>query len=41
MAYLRNTWYVAAWDEEIKAQELFSRRLLDEPLVFSENSLAR
>jgi vanillate O-demethylase monooxygenase subunit len=33
MAYLRNTWYVAAWDEEIKAQELFSRRLLDEPLV--------
>lgn len=40
MAYLRNTWYVAAWDEEIKAQELFSRRLLDEPLVL-ENSLAR
>jgi vanillate O-demethylase monooxygenase subunit len=34
MAYLRNTWYVAAWDEEIKGQELFSRRLLDEPLVF-------
>jgi vanillate O-demethylase monooxygenase subunit len=34
MAYLRNTWYVAAWDEEIKPDVLFSRRLLDEPLVF-------
>ena len=30
MAYLRNTWYVAAWDSEVKIQSLLSRRLLDE-----------
>lgn len=34
MAYLLNAWYVAAWDEEIPADGLFSRRLLGEPLVF-------
>lgn len=34
MAYLKNAWYVAAWDEEIQPDALFSRRLLDEPLVF-------
>lgn len=34
MAYLLNAWYVAAWDEEIPADVLFSRRLLGEPLVF-------
>jgi vanillate O-demethylase monooxygenase subunit len=34
MAYLRNTWYVAAWDEEVKPNALFSRRLLGEALVF-------
>lgn len=34
MSYLRNTWYVAAWDEEIKPGELFARTLLDEKIVF-------
>jgi len=34
MAYLRNTWYVAAWDEEVKAGQLFNRQLLDEQVVF-------
>ena len=32
MKYLRNTWYVAAWDEEVKPGSLFHRRILDEPL---------
>lgn len=41
MAYLRNTWYVAAWDEEIKPNALFSRRLLDEPLVFFREQSGR
>ena len=33
MTYLRNTWYVAAWDREVIAGKLLSRRLLDEPVV--------
>ena len=33
MAYLRNAWYLAAWSSEVRAGELFQRRLLDEPLV--------
>lgn len=33
--YLRNTWYVAGFSEELSAaQPLLSRRLLDEPVVF-------
>ena len=28
MTYLRNTWYVAAWDDEVDAGTLLSRRLL-------------
>lgn len=34
MSYLRNAWYVAAWDEEVKPGALLSRRLLGEPIVF-------
>lgn len=34
MTFLRNTWYVAAWDEEVKAGELFTRTLLNEPILF-------
>lgn len=41
MAYLRNTWYVAAWDEEIKAGELFSRQLLSEQVVFYREQSGR
>ena len=34
MDFLRNTWYVAAWDSEVKPGELFARKLLNEPVVF-------
>jgi vanillate O-demethylase monooxygenase subunit len=34
MAFLRNVWYVAAWDEEILADALFQRTLLNEPILF-------
>jgi phenylpropionate dioxygenase-like ring-hydroxylating dioxygenase large terminal subunit len=32
--YLRNTWYAAAWADEVSAERPFARTLLDEPLVF-------
>ncbi len=31
--FLRNCWYVVAWDHEIPAQGLFARRVIGEPLV--------
>jgi vanillate O-demethylase monooxygenase subunit len=34
MAYLRNSWYVAAWDEEVTPGALLSRRLLGDAVVF-------
>ena len=33
MKYLRNTWYVAAWAEQVPPGELVSRRILGEPIV--------
>jgi vanillate O-demethylase monooxygenase subunit len=33
MIYLRNTWYIAAWADELRADQLLARTLLDEPLV--------
>ena len=33
MSFLRNTWYLAAWAAEVKAGELFHRRILNEPVV--------
>lgn len=33
MKYLRNTWYVAAWANELTNDRLISRRFLDEPVV--------
>ena len=33
MSYLRNTWYVAAHADEVKAGVLFQRRLLEERIV--------
>lgn len=30
MAYLRNAWYVAAWDDEVEPDTLFHRRILGE-----------
>lgn len=37
MDYLRNTWYVAAWADEV-GQNLFPRTILDEPIVFYRTS---
>ena len=37
--FIRNCWYVIAWDHEIAADALFSRRVLNEPiLVFRTSS---
>ncbi|WP_312960743.1 aromatic ring-hydroxylating dioxygenase subunit alpha [Stutzerimonas nitrititolerans] len=41
MNYLRNVWYVAAWDNEIKPGELFPRRLLDQPVLFFRDTAGR
>ena len=30
----RNFWYVAAWDWEVRRQELFARTICGEPIVF-------
>jgi phenylpropionate dioxygenase-like ring-hydroxylating dioxygenase large terminal subunit len=32
--YLRNTWYVAAWNEDVPPGKLFARVILEEPIVF-------
>lgn len=34
MNYLRNAWYMAAWDSEIQSQAIFHRTLLNEPIAF-------
>jgi phenylpropionate dioxygenase-like ring-hydroxylating dioxygenase large terminal subunit len=31
--FLRNAWYVAAWDHEVSAERPFGRTLLNEPVV--------
>lgn len=33
MTYLTNAWYVAAWSEEIEADTILARTLLDQPVV--------
>lgn len=38
MSYLRNTWYLAAWASELKAGELFHRRMLDQPVLLFRRS---
>lgn len=38
MTYLRNTWYVAAWDHEIPTDRPFARTLLGEPVVLFRNA---
>lgn len=38
MTFLRNAWYVAAWDSEVPAEGLFSRRLLNEPVLLFRNA---
>lgn len=37
MTFLRNSWYVAAWDSEIPAEGLFARTLLNEPVLLFRN----
>jgi len=32
--FLRNGWYVAAWDHEVTRQHMLRRTLLSEPVVF-------
>ncbi|MES2264871.1 MAG: aromatic ring-hydroxylating dioxygenase subunit alpha [Pseudomonadota bacterium] len=34
MAFLKNVWYPAAWDSEVKGDELFQRTLLNESILF-------
>jgi phenylpropionate dioxygenase-like ring-hydroxylating dioxygenase large terminal subunit len=34
MRALKNTWYVAAWDDEIQPGCLFRRVLLEQPILF-------
>jgi phenylpropionate dioxygenase-like ring-hydroxylating dioxygenase large terminal subunit len=38
MAYLRNAWYVAAWDSEVGSEGVFQRTLLDESILFFRGS---
>ncbi|MDM0032409.1 aromatic ring-hydroxylating dioxygenase subunit alpha [Variovorax sp. J22P271] len=38
MAYLRNSWYVGAWADEIAPEALFHRTLLEEPVLFFRNT---
>lgn len=33
MNFLRNTWYVAAWADEVSTGQMLHRRLLDEPVL--------
>lgn len=38
MTFLRNTWYPAAWDDEVKPGELFQRTLLGESVLLFRDS---
>lgn len=35
--YLRNSWYLAAWQDEIPADKPLARQIMDEPIVFFRN----
>ncbi|TDY15496.1 vanillate O-demethylase monooxygenase subunit [Paraburkholderia sp. BL6665CI2N2] len=37
MNFLRNVWYVAAWDKEVEQDALFQRKLLNEPVLLFRN----
>ena len=39
--FLRNFWYVAAWDHEVRRQQLFRRTILDAPIVFYRTEAGR
>lgn len=38
MNYLRNTWYMAAWSDEVRAEGTLARTLLDEAVVLFRDS---
>jgi len=38
MSFLRNAWYVAAWDDEVGATELFARRILNEQILLARGA---
>ena len=39
--FIRNCWYVAAWDTEIPAKGLFHRTLLNEPVLLYRDTQGR
>ena len=36
--FLRNCWYVVAWEHELSAVEMLTRRVLDEPILLYRKS---
>ena len=36
--FIRNAWYVVAWDHEVLGDTVLSRRVLDEPLIIWRRS---
>ena len=38
MTYLRNCWYVAAWDYEVPGEQLFHRRILDDDILLARDN---
>lgn len=38
MPFLRNAWYVAAWDDEVPASDFFHRRILGEDIMFARDA---
>jgi len=40
-AFLRNCWYVAAWDHELIDGQLLARTLLDKPVVLYRGDSGR
>ena len=41
MPFLRNAWYVAAWDNELEAESLFARTLLGESVLFFRDDMGQ
>jgi vanillate O-demethylase monooxygenase subunit len=39
--FIRNLWYVAAWEHEIPADGLFARTIIDIPLVLFRDDTGR
>jgi vanillate O-demethylase monooxygenase subunit len=38
MPFLRNAWYVAAWDDEVESGDFFHRRILDEQILIARDA---